>query len=223
LYAPENPSLPKPWRGLIDSITGYLYYWNSYTNVTRYERPTAAPLPLVGPWTPDQAYFDNLFAKLNAINMALSSSTPAPAAWPSSSDPAPTSSWAAMPTSCVAPSRPSSSLVAWLTTLGATIPGPVYQPLAATLAAATMSTTVAPPPSSRGHNSRSCASSALVRSQQWQLLLPRLSCPHHRHHPRHQGQPSPLPLTPRAMSRRGCLLRDIQRRPSTCRLQHTVS
>jgi hypothetical protein len=47
------------------------------------------------------------------------------------STPAPTSSWAAMPTSCVAPSGPSSSLVAWLTTLGATIPGPVYQPLAA--------------------------------------------------------------------------------------------
>jgi len=57
----------------------------------------------------------------------------------------------------------------------------------------------------------------LVRSQQWRLLLPRLSCPHRRHHPRHQGQPSPLPLTPRTMSRRGCLLRDIQRRPSTCR------
>jgi hypothetical protein len=39
-----------------------------------------APLPLVGPWVPDQAYFDDLFARLNAINMALSSSMPAPAA-----------------------------------------------------------------------------------------------------------------------------------------------
>jgi hypothetical protein len=30
-----------------------------------------------------------------------------------------------------------------------------------------------------------------------------LSCPHRRHRPRHQGQPSPLPLTPRAMSKKG--------------------
>jgi hypothetical protein len=80
LYASEDPSLPKPWRGLVDGITSYLYYWNPYTNVTQYEWPTAAPLPLVGPWVPDQAYFDDLFAKLNAINMALSSSTPAPEA-----------------------------------------------------------------------------------------------------------------------------------------------
>jgi hypothetical protein len=50
-----------------------------------------------------------------------------------------------MPTSCVAPSGPSSSPVAWLTTPGATIPGPVYQPLAPTLATATMLTTAAPP------------------------------------------------------------------------------
>ncbi|ONM01124.1 Transcription factor TFIIE alpha subunit [Zea mays] len=46
LYALEDPSLPKPWRVLVDGITGYLYYWNSYTNVTQYERPMAAPLPL---------------------------------------------------------------------------------------------------------------------------------------------------------------------------------
>jgi hypothetical protein len=83
LYAPEDTSLPKPWHGLVDGITGYLYYWNPYTNITQYERPTAAPLPVVGPWVPDQAYINDLFAKLNAISMALSSSTPAPAAWPS--------------------------------------------------------------------------------------------------------------------------------------------
>ncbi|ONM01128.1 Transcription factor TFIIE alpha subunit [Zea mays] len=47
LYALEDPSLPKPWRVLVDGITGYLYYWNSYTNVTQYERPMAAPLPLI--------------------------------------------------------------------------------------------------------------------------------------------------------------------------------
>jgi hypothetical protein len=278
LYALEDPSLPKPWRVLVDGITGYLYYWNSYTNVTQYERPMAAPLPLVGPWVPDQAYFDDPFARPNAISMALSNSMPAPAAWSSSPAPTPTSSWAAMPTSRVAPSGPSSSSAAWLTTPGATKPGPVYQPLALTLAAATMSTTAATPSfpiyddsddplgwfnsceqffwrqrtlesdkpgwhritspgthirgsgswnatsvRSRGHSSRSCASSALVPSQQWRLLLPRLSCPHRRHRPCHQGQPSPLPLTPRAMSRRGWLLRDRRRRLSTCRLQHAIS
>lgn len=38
-YAPEDPSLPKPWRGLVDGSTGYLYYWNPDTDVTQYERP----------------------------------------------------------------------------------------------------------------------------------------------------------------------------------------
>lgn len=38
-YAPEDPSLPKPWRGLVDGKTGYLYFWNPETNVTQYERP----------------------------------------------------------------------------------------------------------------------------------------------------------------------------------------
>ncbi|KAF8671062.1 hypothetical protein HU200_050341 [Digitaria exilis] len=38
-YAPDDPSLPKPWRGLVDGTTGYLYYWNPETNVTQYERP----------------------------------------------------------------------------------------------------------------------------------------------------------------------------------------
>ncbi|XP_043724140.1 ATP-dependent RNA helicase-like protein DB10 [Telopea speciosissima] len=41
-YAPEDPTLPKPWRGLVDGSTGYLYYWNPETNVTQYERPVAA-------------------------------------------------------------------------------------------------------------------------------------------------------------------------------------
>ncbi|ONM01129.1 Transcription factor TFIIE alpha subunit [Zea mays] len=95
LYALEDPSLPKPWRVLVDGITGYLYYWNSYTNVTQYERPMAAPLPLVGPWVPDQAYFDDPFARPNAISMALSNSMPAPAAWSSSPAPTPTSSYSA--------------------------------------------------------------------------------------------------------------------------------
>jgi hypothetical protein len=46
-YALKDPSLPKPWRGLVDDITSYLYYWNPDTNVTQYERPTTTPLPLM--------------------------------------------------------------------------------------------------------------------------------------------------------------------------------
>lgn len=38
-YAPEDPTLPKPWRGLVDGNTGYLYFWNPETNVTQYEKP----------------------------------------------------------------------------------------------------------------------------------------------------------------------------------------
>ncbi|XP_054805610.1 DEAD-box ATP-dependent RNA helicase 46 [Prosopis cineraria] len=45
-YAPDDPTLPKPWKGLIDGSTGLLYYWNPETNITQYEKPTALPLPL---------------------------------------------------------------------------------------------------------------------------------------------------------------------------------
>ncbi|KAL8160119.1 hypothetical protein V2J09_001656 [Rumex salicifolius] len=38
-YAPDDPTLPKPWRGLVDGETGYLYYWNPETNVTQYDKP----------------------------------------------------------------------------------------------------------------------------------------------------------------------------------------
>ncbi|KAK9113717.1 hypothetical protein Syun_020514 [Stephania yunnanensis] len=41
-FAPEDPSLPKPWKGLVDGSTGYLYYWNPETNVTQYERPSSS-------------------------------------------------------------------------------------------------------------------------------------------------------------------------------------
>lgn len=46
-YAPDDPSLPKPWKGLIDGSTGLLYYWNPETNVTQYEKPAplAPPVP----------------------------------------------------------------------------------------------------------------------------------------------------------------------------------
>ncbi|KAJ4729250.1 putative Dead box ATP-dependent RNA helicase [Melia azedarach] len=45
-YAPEDPSLPKPWRGLVDGRTGYLYFWNPETNVTQYEKPTTTAPPM---------------------------------------------------------------------------------------------------------------------------------------------------------------------------------
>ncbi|MED6220761.1 DEAD-box ATP-dependent RNA helicase 14 [Stylosanthes scabra] len=44
-YAPPDPTLPKPWRGLVDGKTGYLYFWNPETNVTQYERPSSSSVP----------------------------------------------------------------------------------------------------------------------------------------------------------------------------------
>ncbi|KAF8091460.1 hypothetical protein N665_0445s0045 [Sinapis alba] len=44
-YAPEDHSLPKPWKGLVDDRTGYLYFWNPETNVTQYERPASSQPP----------------------------------------------------------------------------------------------------------------------------------------------------------------------------------
>jgi ATP-dependent RNA helicase DDX5/DBP2 len=57
-YAPEDPSLPKPWRGLVDGTTGYLYYWNPETNVTQYERPMPPEnqLPPPPPFPPPQPH-----------------------------------------------------------------------------------------------------------------------------------------------------------------------
>ncbi|KAL6138253.1 hypothetical protein ACLB2K_063536 [Fragaria x ananassa] len=52
-YAPEDPTLPSPWRGLIDGSTGSVYYWNTATNQTQYEKP--CPLthpPLAHPTQP---------------------------------------------------------------------------------------------------------------------------------------------------------------------------
>ncbi|CAL9230298.1 unnamed protein product [Arabidopsis halleri] len=44
-YAPEDPNLPKPWKGLVNSRTGYLYFWSPETNVTQYERPASSAPP----------------------------------------------------------------------------------------------------------------------------------------------------------------------------------
>ncbi|PSR92469.1 DEAD-box ATP-dependent RNA helicase [Actinidia chinensis var. chinensis] len=45
-YAPDDPTLPKPWKGLIDGSTGIFYYWNPETNITQYEKPSSLPPPL---------------------------------------------------------------------------------------------------------------------------------------------------------------------------------
>lgn len=45
-YAPHDPTLPTPWRALVDGNTGYLYYWNPETNVTQYEKPVAQAPPV---------------------------------------------------------------------------------------------------------------------------------------------------------------------------------
>lgn len=45
-YAPDDPNLPKPWKGLIDGSTGLIYYWNPETNITQYEKPASAPPPV---------------------------------------------------------------------------------------------------------------------------------------------------------------------------------
>ncbi|XP_024012675.1 DEAD-box ATP-dependent RNA helicase 46 [Eutrema salsugineum] len=54
-YAPEDPNLPKPWKGLVDSRTGYLYFWNPETNVTQYERPACSAPPVSSPVRSQQA------------------------------------------------------------------------------------------------------------------------------------------------------------------------
>ncbi|KAG9151892.1 hypothetical protein Leryth_002151 [Lithospermum erythrorhizon] len=45
-FAPDDPTLPHPWKGLIDGASGVLYYWNPETNVTQYEKPMSAAPPL---------------------------------------------------------------------------------------------------------------------------------------------------------------------------------
>ncbi|KAF6175501.1 hypothetical protein GIB67_021991, partial [Kingdonia uniflora] len=46
-YAPDDPSLPNPWKGLIDGSSGAIYYWNPDTNITQYERPADLGRPLL--------------------------------------------------------------------------------------------------------------------------------------------------------------------------------
>ncbi|KAM1017035.1 hypothetical protein ACFX2A_047638 [Malus domestica] len=44
-YTPEDPTLPKPWRRLVDGKMGYLYFWNPETNVTQYDKLTSSVAP----------------------------------------------------------------------------------------------------------------------------------------------------------------------------------
>ncbi|KAJ6810337.1 cyclic pyranopterin monophosphate synthase, mitochondrial isoform X2 [Iris pallida] len=46
-YAPEDPTLPKPWRALVDGSTGFIYFWNPQTKVTTYIKPTSDDSPSV--------------------------------------------------------------------------------------------------------------------------------------------------------------------------------
>ncbi|KAM1080014.1 hypothetical protein ACFX2B_014511 [Malus domestica] len=45
LICSEDPTLPKPWRRLVDGKTGDLYFWNPETKVTQYDRPTGSVAP----------------------------------------------------------------------------------------------------------------------------------------------------------------------------------
>lgn len=56
-YAPEDPSLPKPWKGLVDGKTGYIYFWNPETNVTQYQKPSASQMK---PDAPDKCVLESI-------------------------------------------------------------------------------------------------------------------------------------------------------------------
>ena len=36
---PADPTLPPPWKGLVDNETGYIYFWNSEMNSTQWKKP----------------------------------------------------------------------------------------------------------------------------------------------------------------------------------------
>jgi hypothetical protein len=46
-YAPDDPTFPNPWKGLIDRSTGVFYYWNPEKNVTQYEKPASLTPPIL--------------------------------------------------------------------------------------------------------------------------------------------------------------------------------
>uniref|UniRef100_A0A0D9XVG5 RNA helicase n=1 Tax=Leersia perrieri TaxID=77586 RepID=A0A0D9XVG5_9ORYZ len=91
-YAPDDPTLPAPWKGLIDGST--LYYWNPDTNETQYERPAAAAPPLpTGPppvtSTPMPTSASGAFAQpsmqLKQVGQVSQQERPGQAAYPQAS------------------------------------------------------------------------------------------------------------------------------------------
>ncbi|XP_072984265.1 ATP-dependent RNA helicase-like protein DB10 isoform X1 [Typha latifolia] len=75
-YAPPDPTLPKPWKGLIDGSTGYIYFWNPDTNVTQYERPVvaAAPAARTPPLAkPEQGSFCNQHSEVRSSSLGSNS------------------------------------------------------------------------------------------------------------------------------------------------------
>ncbi|KAL6130786.1 hypothetical protein ACLB2K_069165 [Fragaria x ananassa] len=75
-YASEDPTLPSPWKGLIDGSTGSLYYWNTATNQTHTVMVENDPVVKViyvdnsikGAYLPLSCYDETVFAypKTNA-------------------------------------------------------------------------------------------------------------------------------------------------------------
>ncbi|XP_072984909.1 uncharacterized protein [Typha latifolia] len=78
-YAPPDPTLPKPWKGLIDGSTGYIYFWNPDTNATQYERPvvataTAESTPPLA--KPEQGSFSNQHSEIRGSSLGSNSYRP---------------------------------------------------------------------------------------------------------------------------------------------------
>ncbi|KAM1661293.1 hypothetical protein ACFX15_003894 [Malus domestica] len=44
-FASIDPTLPAPWRSVMDESSGLVFYWNPETNVSQYEHPNPAPPP----------------------------------------------------------------------------------------------------------------------------------------------------------------------------------
>ncbi|KAM1234568.1 hypothetical protein ACFX2J_004128 [Malus domestica] len=48
-FASIDPTLPAPWRSVMDESSGLVFYWNPETNVSQYEHPNPAPPPPLFP------------------------------------------------------------------------------------------------------------------------------------------------------------------------------
>lgn len=50
----ENKKIENPWQGLVDSKTGRIYYWNTATQETTWQRPASFPAPVLAAAPPAQ-------------------------------------------------------------------------------------------------------------------------------------------------------------------------